>query len=68
MTSAPWPTRVVLANPDEDCSPAAFREMLDEIAAGPVPVIESLGTGDLLAEMRVSAEGLNDRDDRDRGR
>ena len=68
MTSPPWPTRVVLANPDEVCSPTAFREMLDEIAAGPEPVIDSLGAGELLAEMRASYEGLSDRDGRDRGR
>ena len=50
------PTRVVLANPDEDCSPAAFRAMLDEIAAGPEPTIDSLDGGELVAEMRKDAE------------
>ena len=50
------PSRVVLANPDEDCSSAAFRAMLDEIAAGPEPTIESLDAGELLAELREDAE------------
>lgn len=61
-------TRVVLANPDEDCPPAAFRAMLDEIAAGPEPAIESLRAGELLAEMRAYAERVSGRDDRDRRR
>lgn len=67
MTSDPWPTKVVLANPGEDCSPAAFRVSLDEIAAGPEPTIESLGAGELLAAMRA-AERVSGRDDRDRRR
>ncbi len=47
---------VVVANPDEDCSPAAFRRLLEELAAGPEPVIESLGAGELLAQLRADAE------------
>ena len=41
---------VVIANGD-DLSPEAFRAMLDELAAGPEPVIESLHAGELLADV-----------------
>ena len=47
---------VVVANPDEDCSPDAFRALLNELVAGPEPVIASLDAGELLAEMRADAE------------
>lgn len=47
---------VLVANPDEDCSPGAFRMLLDELAAGPVPVMECLDAGDLLADLRADAE------------
>jgi hypothetical protein len=51
------PARSVrIANPDEDCSPNAFRAVLDELAAGPEPEIDSLHAGELLAEMRADAE------------
>lgn len=52
----PYPPSVVLANPDEDCSPAAFRELLVELAAGPEPTIESVDAAEALAEIRAERD------------
>jgi hypothetical protein len=46
---------VVITNPDEDCSPNAFRAMLDEVLAGPEPELESLDAADLLRGLRADA-------------
>ena len=43
---------VVLLNPDEDCSAAAFRLLVDELLAGPEPVLPSLGAAAVLDELR----------------
>ena len=39
---------VVVTNPDEDCSPAAFHAFLDDLLAGPEPELESLGAAEAL--------------------
>ena len=48
-------SRVVLANPDEDCSPDAFHAFLDELLAGPEPELESIGAVEALDELRIDA-------------
>jgi hypothetical protein len=47
---------VVVTNPDEDCSPAAFHAFLYDLLAGPEPELESLGAAEALRELRVDAE------------
>lgn len=44
---------VVLTNPDEDCSPAAFRAFLDELLAKPEPELDSLHAADVLRDLRM---------------
>jgi hypothetical protein len=46
----------VLLNPDEDCSPAAFRLLVDELLAGREPVLDLLGAAALLEELRREHE------------
>ena len=47
------PPTIVVLNPDEDCSPAACREMLDEIIDHPdEPRIESLNAAEVLHKLR----------------
>lgn len=46
---------VVVTNPDEDCSPPAFRALLDELAAGPEPVLDSIDAVEALRHLRVDA-------------
>lgn len=46
---------VVMTNPDEDCSPAAFRTMLDRLLAGPEPELESVGAAEALRALRIDA-------------
>jgi hypothetical protein len=47
---------VVVTNPDEDCSPAAFRALLDDLLAGPEPELESLDAAEAIRELRADAE------------
>lgn len=47
---------VVIVNPDEDCSPAAFRLLLEELATSPEPEIESLDATAVLAALRADSE------------
>ena len=47
---------VVLLNSDEDCSPAAFRLLVDELLAGPEPGLDSLGAAAVLEELRAEHE------------
>jgi hypothetical protein len=47
---------IVLLNPDEDCSPAAFRVLVDELLAGPEPDLDALGAAAVLAELRSEQE------------
>lgn len=51
--SSPPGSTVVVTNPDEDCSPEAFRAFLDELLAGPDPELESLEAAEALQELRV---------------
>jgi hypothetical protein len=44
---------VVLTNPDEDCSPGAFRAFVDELLAGPEPEIDSLDAAEARRTLRV---------------
>jgi hypothetical protein len=48
--------RVVLLNPDEDTSPAAFRQLVDELLAGPEPTLEALGAAEVLEGLRAELE------------
>jgi hypothetical protein len=54
-TSPPGST-VVVTNPDEDCSPEAFRAFLDELLAGPERELESLDAVEALHELSVDTE------------
>lgn len=46
---------VVVTNPDEDCSPAAFHALLDELLAGPEPEVDNVAAAEALSELRVDA-------------
>jgi hypothetical protein len=46
---------VVVTNPDEDCSPEAFRAFFDELLSGPEPELESVDAAEALHELRVDA-------------
>lgn len=48
---------IVVTNPDEDCSPKAFRALIDELLAGPEPEVESLGGTEAVRALRDEAEG-----------
>ena len=48
---------VVLLNPDEDCSAAAFRLLVDDLLAGE-PVLPSLGAAAVLDELRGERDRL----------
>ncbi len=39
---------IVLTNPDEDCSPEAFRAFLDELLAAPKPELDSVDAAEKL--------------------
>lgn len=47
---------VVVVNPDEDCSPTAFRMLVDELLAAPEPVIESLDAASVVAAIRAESD------------
>ena len=46
----------MLVNPDEDCSPGAFRAFLEEILSGPEPELESIDAVEALRALRVDAQ------------
>ena len=48
--------RVVVANPDEDCSPAGFRALIDELSIAPEPELESLDSAAVLETIRAESE------------
>ena len=48
--------RVVVANPDEDCSPAVFRVLIDELSIAPEPELESLDAAAVLETIRAESE------------
>ncbi len=47
---------VVVTNPEEDCSPEAFRAFLDELLAGPEPELDSVDAAEALRALRVDAQ------------
>jgi len=55
-TDRPPNSTVVLTNPNEDCSPAAFRAFLDELLSGPEPELDSLDAAETLRELRVDGK------------
>jgi hypothetical protein len=50
---------LVVTNPDEDCSPAAFRALIDELLAGPDPELESAEADTALRALRVDADDID---------
>ena len=48
--------RVVVVNPEEDCSPAAFRLLIDELSIEPEPELESLDAAAVLETIRAESE------------
>ena len=56
--TAPPRSAVVVTNPDEDCSPAAFHALLDDLLAGPEPELESLGAAEALRGVARRRRGL----------
>ena len=52
----PANSAVVLTNPDEDSSPAAFGALLDELLDGPRPQLDNLDAAKVLRELRVDAD------------
>jgi hypothetical protein len=52
----PPDSAVVLTNPDEDCSPDAFRAFLDELLAGPEPELDSVDAAEALHVLRADAQ------------
>lgn len=46
---------VVVTNPDEDCSPKAFRALLHELLASPEPELDSIEAAEALHGLRVDA-------------
>jgi len=47
---------VVVTNPDEDCSPEAFRAFLDDLLAGPEPELETLSAAEAIRELRIDSK------------
>jgi hypothetical protein len=43
---------IVVTNPDEDCSPEAFRIIIDEVLSEPEPELESIGATELVRQLR----------------
>ncbi len=43
---------VMVTNPDEDCSPEAFRAFLDDLLSGPEPELDSLDAAQAVRELR----------------
>lgn len=48
-------SRLVVANPDEDCSPEAFHALIDELLAAPESDIESLDAPSVLEALRAES-------------
>ena len=46
---------ILVSNPDDDCSPGAFRTFIDELLAGPEPELDSNGATEALRELRVDS-------------
>ncbi len=54
-TDRPEDPAVVVLNPDDDCSPAAFWTFLDQLLSGPEPELESIGAAQAVRELRDAA-------------
>ena len=46
---------VVLTNPDEDCSPEAFRALINELHSEREPELESIQAADALRALRLDS-------------
>ena len=44
---------IVVTHPDEDCSPTAFRSLIDELLDGPEPELETIDAAPALNEVRA---------------
>ncbi len=47
---------VVETNADEDCSPEAFRALIDELLEAPEPRLESISAAEALRGLRVDSD------------
>ena len=50
--TGPPESTVVVTNPDEDCSPEAFHDLLEELLRGPEPDMDSLDAAQAVRELR----------------
>jgi hypothetical protein len=55
VSDLPSDPTIVVTNPDDDCSPDAFRVLLDELLEGPAPALDSIGAAAALRELRADA-------------
>lgn len=55
-SALPADPAIVVTNPDEDCSPEAFRAMIDELLSSPELDLESVGAAEAVRELRTDAE------------
>jgi len=46
---------VVITNPDEDCSPEAFRAFVDDLLSGPEPELDRVDAARALRALRADA-------------
>lgn len=46
---------ILVTNPDEDCSPEAFRALLEELLSEPEPELESIRATEALHSLRTDA-------------
>jgi hypothetical protein len=44
---------IVVTNPDDDASLAAFHALLDDLLAGPEPELDSIGAAEVVREIRA---------------
>jgi hypothetical protein len=56
-SDVPVDPAIVVINPDEDCSPEAFRAFIDGLLAGPEPELETLDGAEAVRALRTEAEG-----------
>lgn len=47
---------IVVTNPYDDVSPAAFHALLDDILAGPEPDLDSIGAAEVVREIRAGSD------------
>jgi hypothetical protein len=52
----PPDSTVVVTNPEEDCSAEALHALLDDLARGPDPELDSICGVEALPALRVDAE------------